>query len=228
MLSFMRDQNSQDDASGPSQGSQEQKQPVAQEQKQPVATGEHDYLTAAPVKRQAQKSTAILAVLFCIGLVCLGVMIKKSEPKTAGAAVNDEARIEQALSKFGASKSDMFSGVKKVVDRFYELSDMQQVGIGELAKNPFKHEMFLNEITDGNEFEFDTEMRRQRHLEKQAKGLDLLSIMQAGRDSERCCMIDDKILYKGDSIKGFKVIRISDNFVKLESEGIEIVLKLEE
>jgi len=41
-------------------------------------------------------------------------------------------------------------------------------------------------------------------------------------------MIDDKILYEGDSIKSFKVSQIGDSFVKLESEGTEILLKLSE
>ena len=39
-------------------------------------------------------------------------------------------------------------------------------------------------------------------------------------------MIDDKILYEGDSIKGYKISQISDSFVKLELEGVEIVLKI--
>jgi hypothetical protein len=39
-------------------------------------------------------------------------------------------------------------------------------------------------------------------------------------------MIDDKVLYEGDIIKGFKVRQISDDFVKLELEGLEIELKL--
>ena len=49
-------------------------------------------------------------------------------------------------------------------------------------------------------------------------------------------MIGDKILYEGDSIKGFKVRQIGDNFVKLESDpesnraGLktEIILRLSE
>ena len=59
-------------------------------------------------------------------------------------------------------------------------------------------------------------------------------------DGRKCCMIDDKILYEGDSIKGFKVRQIGDNFVKLEQETpndpnggkgnsqTEIILKLSE
>ncbi len=41
-------------------------------------------------------------------------------------------------------------------------------------------------------------------------------------------MINDKVLYEGDTIKGYKVGRISDDSVKLELGGEEIVLKLSE
>jgi hypothetical protein len=58
-----------------------------------------------------------------------------------------------------------------------------------------------------------------------AKGvqLQLWSIMQTHQGNR--CMIDDEILGEGDSIKGFKVVQIGDSFVKLESDGAEIVLR---
>ncbi len=98
MLSFMRDQGSDSN-----QDSSKEEPAAADGQKGPEGAGEQEYIAVAPVKRQAQKSTVIVAVLFCIGLVCLGVMIKKSSPQIAGAAVNEEAQIELALSRFGGS-----------------------------------------------------------------------------------------------------------------------------
>ncbi|MHC4423943.1 MAG: hypothetical protein ACYSWR_04670 [Planctomycetota bacterium] len=69
-------------------------------------------------------------------------------------------------------------------------------------------------------------MMRQQQLRQQAKNMKLLSIMQS--DEGNCCMIDDSILYEGDSIKGFRLKQISDSFVKLDSKGVEIILKLSE
>ena len=40
-------------------------------------------------------------------------------------------------------------------------------------------------------------------------------------------MINDVFLYEGDSIKGFTVQNITENFVILESQTKEIVLKLQ-
>jgi len=56
--------------------------------------------------------------------------------------------------------------------------------------------------------------------------MQLLSIMQTQQGY--CCIIDDGILYEGDSIKGFKVCQISDSTVSLESGDLEITLKLSE
>jgi hypothetical protein len=65
----------------------------------------------------------------------------------------------------------------------------------------------------------------------------LLCIMRS--DQGNCCMIDGKIFYEGDIIKGFKVVKISNVFVVLEwlgeqdgtsseaeSEGLKVILKL--
>ncbi|MHC4722572.1 MAG: hypothetical protein ACYS6I_07670, partial [Planctomycetota bacterium] len=59
-----------------------------------------------------------------------------------------------------------------------------------------------------------------------AQDMQLLSIIQS--DQGNCCMIDDRILYEGDSIRGFKVREIGDTAVKLQSQESEIVLKLSE
>lgn len=62
--------------------------------------------------------------------------------------------------------------------------------------------------------------------DKYAKNMQLLSIMESA--DGMCCMIDDKILYEQDTIKGFKVMKITDNAVTLYSEQTEntVILKL--
>ncbi len=74
---------------------------------------------------------------------------------------------------------------------------------------------------EGSDFDINAEMLRQ-----QTESMQLLSIIQS--DEGNCCMIDDSILYEGDSIRSFKVSQISDSFVKLVSEGVETILKLAE
>jgi len=193
---------------------------------------EQEYLTVAAQKGRVRKSTILLAVLFSVGLLCLWFMIKKSTPQTASAAAisPEETHIEMAITRLIGVRSEMFSRMDEIVKKFYEFSDVQQVNVNELTKNPFKHEAFWSDVEESSDVEgkgldIDTSLIRQQ-LRQKAKNMQLLSIMQS--DQGNCCMIDGKILYEGDSIGDFNVRQINGSFVKLESEGVEILLKLSE
>ena len=195
-------------------------------------TQEQEYLTVATQGKQVRKTTILLAVLFGIGLLSLWFMVKKSAPQTVAASVGtEEAQIEKAITRITGVRSEMFSRMDEIAKKFYEFSDVQQVKVGELAKNPFELEAFLANVketsdTQEGDYDIEAEMMRQQRLRQQTKDLQLLSIMQS--DQGNCCMINDRILYEGDSIRGFKVCRIGDSFVKLKYEDVEIVLKLSE
>ena len=202
---------------------------------------EQEYLTVETRNKNARKSTIVLAVLFSIGMLCLWFMIKKSTPQTASASTVDteETQIEMAITKLVGVESEMFNRLDKIVKKFYEFSNVFQVKVDELSKNPFKLEVYMGNMDNKSNPEnqdISDEMMRQQQLRLHAKNLELLGIMQS--DQGYCCMISDKILYKGDSIEGFKVRQISNDFVRLESEtvgadannkevsGIQIVLRL--
>lgn len=207
---------------------------------------EQEYLTVATRNKNTRKSTVLLAVLFGMGLLCLWFMIKKSTPQQASAASagTEETQIEAAIARLTGVKSEMFSGMGQILRKFYEFSDVLQVQVNELVKNPFELELFLANLkgkvdTDGKDLGIDGEMAMQQQIREAAKGLQLLSIMHSQQSN--CCMIDNKILYEGDSIRGFKLIRIGENFVKLRwvpntagqtlsapPENVEIILKLSE
>lgn len=204
-------------------------------------TKNQEYLTVASHEKRARKSTTLLAILFIAGLICLGYMIKKSTPKTATASSDktEDTQLEAAISRLTGIKSQMLDNVDGIVNTFNEFSDVLQVKVGELVKNPFKLEMVTNEEprVEIKVPEIDTEMAKQMRIRQQAKEMQLLSIMQSDRG--KCCMIGDKILYEGDLIKNFKVHQIGKSFVKLvwnedrdngpsdnESEVVEIMLNL--
>ncbi|OHB62741.1 MAG: hypothetical protein A2168_07995 [Planctomycetes bacterium RBG_13_50_24] len=205
---------------------------------------EQEYLTVAAPGKRTRKSTILLAVLFIIGLLCLGYMIKKSAPKAASAAsdVTEETQLEVAVARLTGVKSEMFSSMDEIVRKFYEFSDVLQIKVGELVKNPFKLELFSANVKEEPRIEIkvpeiDTEMVQQQQIRQKAKEMRLLSIMQSDRGN--CCMVGDKILYEGDYIRDFIVRQIGNNFVKLEwnpnrnngslgiqSESVEIMLNL--
>jgi preprotein translocase subunit SecG len=218
MLSFMREQGFRDsvgqETTKPSGGEAGDRRDL----KSPDSSFEKEqqYLTVAVQGKDVRKMTMLLAVLFVMGLLCLLFMIRKSVPQSATAASNgvEETQIEKAIARLTGVGSEMFKKMDQIVKKFYEFSDVQQVRVYELVKNPFERQIFL---TDGAK---SSDSKKTEII----KDPQLLTILQT--DEGYCCMIDDKILYEGDTIKGFKLVQIGDDFVKLELEGVQRVLKL--
>lgn len=194
-------------------------------------TQQQEYLTVtARDQKNVRRSTILLAVLFVLGLFCLWFMIKKSSPQTAAASPGnvgtEDMQIEAAIAQLTGVRSEMFSRMDEIVKKFYEFSDVQQVGVAELIKNPFRREVLLSKSEEKPDTEEGGSRIKQEQVKQKTKGMQLLSI--GATDMGMCCVIDDKRLYEGDSIRGFKVRKIGDSMVMLESDGVEIMLKLSE
>lgn len=203
------------------------------------------YLTVAEHGKRTRRSTIVLAVLFIAGLCCLWFMIQKSAPQSASAASGDAEgnKIESAITRLTGVKSEVFGRMDEIVRKFYEFSDVLQVQVGELAKNPFKLELFTGDAAEESPGmgKIDVEALWKQQIRQKAEGLGLSSIMHSESEKGNCCMIGSSILYEGDSVQGFKVRQIGDDFVKLEWEprademrfggqtgSMEVVLKLSE
>ena len=225
MLSFLRDQSLEDLPAQKKTDTAAGKAPGDDTEK----SQESEYITVASQGKRVRKSTTLLAVFFIIGLLCLWFMIKKSTPKAASAAdgKTEGTLIDTAITRLTGIKSEMFGRMDEIVGKFYEFSDVPQVKVNELTKNPFELERFLANLKEKpGAGEIDAKKLWQQQMKQKSQGMQLLSIMQSNQGNR--CMIDDKILREGDSIKGFKVRQIGDSFVKLESNGMQIVLKLSE
>ena len=235
MLSFLRDHGN---------GDLPAQQPDAAGETAPGAGAEkpqeQEYLTVSAHEKRTRKSTTLLAILFIMGLLFLGYMIKKSTPKAASAApdTTEETQLEAAISRLTGVKSEMSNNMGEIVRKFYEFSDVLQIKVGELVKNPFKLELVSAnaeepriEITVSG---IDDEIRQ---IRQKAKEMQLEMITQS--DQGNRCMINDKILSEGDYIRDFKVCQIGGSSVKLEwdpdrnngtsdtqSEAVEIILNL--
>jgi len=196
---------------------------------------DQQYLTVATRQNHVRKSTYLLMSIFAVGLISLIFMIKQSSPQKALADVEPaEAKVEVAISKLTGIKAAMFERMDQIVQKFYEFADFQQVKVNELVKDPFATDMFLltsagtgNEKTDLE----DAAAILQRQVKLRAKEMKLRSIIKS--DTRSCCMINDKIVYEGDLIKGFRVEKITQRTVMLvwEQSGhdnIQIIMKLAE
>lgn len=238
MLSFMREQEPHNASDRPSGG------PDAPEGSLSDLSGSQEYLTVAVNRKSVRRSTTLVAVLVGIGLLCLMMMIRRSQPQAASAApaVGDQTKIEAAISRLTGVRSEMADRMDEIVRKFYEFSDVVQVKVDELVKNPFEVEGFMKDLKTGAPVEdpqAQAEMLRRQKIEQQAKTLKLLSIMRS--EEGDCCMINDRILRQGETIEGFKIVRVGGNFVELvwspsgaseaglpPAEEMKTVLKLSE
>ncbi len=237
MLSFLREQGGVDVPSR--KGDVETGQTPDGGGEQPR---EEQYLTVADHGGRTRKSTILLAVLFIAGLLCLWFMIKKSTPSAAVAITVDteEAQVEAAIARLTGFKSELFNRMDEIVKKFYEFSNVLQVKVNELAKNPFSLELDLVSAKKPEEEKapaIDAALVWRQEIERKAQEMQLLSIVQSDRGT--CCMIGDQILRQGDSIEGFKVRQIGQDYATLEwapehddrpagaeKDRIEIVLRL--
>jgi preprotein translocase subunit SecG len=225
MLSFIKEQPSSPEP-GKDAGTAETGTNIAAK-----VNNEQEYFTVSTRNKDLRKSTMMLIVLFAIGLICLFFMIKKSTPKSASAAetATEQTQIEATIARMTGIKSEMYNRMDEIVNKFYEFSDVLQVQVSELVKNPFQLEAYLaglknQPVINQPAFEIDTDMIRIEQIKQKAKDMSLVSIMQS--DKGMCCMISNRILYRGDTIKDFTISEIGDYHVKLQCEGVEIVLNL--
>ena len=120
----------------------------------------------------------------------------------------------------------MFDRMDGIVDKFYQFSDVQQVKVNELSRNPFKREVFGEKLSGDSGNELNTSAQMLHQLRRKSEDLQLLGIMRSGQ--HMCCMINDKILYEGDSINDFTVSEITDKQVQLICNDFKVQLKLTE
>ena len=238
MLSFMREQESPKASNRSSAGPDSQNVPAGE------APEAQEYLTVAANSKNLRRSTMLVAILVAIGLLCLLVMIRRSQPQAAAAteATGDQTKIEAAISRLTGVRSEMVDRADEIVKKFYEFSDVAQVRVNELVKNPFEVEGFMKDLkttASVDDPQAQAELIRRQRLEQQVKTLKLLSIMRS--DQGNCCMINDRILRQGDALEGFKVVQIGGSSVELvwspngapqaevsPTEEMKVVLKLSE
>ena len=188
MLKFLREQGLEDISL--------QKQPAGTAQNGRPAENKQgqQYLTVTAQSKNVRKSNIMVVVLFCMGLLCLWFMIVKCKPQAASAIQSDaeEKQIETAIARLTGVRSEMFDRMDKILNKFGEFSDVFQVRVNELVKNPFELEQFLvglsgklNSVEQQQnvDTEFIRQQQLQQQLQQQAKSLRLCSIMLSGGQS---------------------------------------------
>ncbi len=236
MLSFMRDQGGGEPSTRQSKGSEPQGGHTSDD-------GAQEFLTVATNRSKLRKSTILVTILVAIGLVCLWFMIRKSQPQAASAKQGDEeeTRLEAAIGRLTGVSTEMVDKMDRIVKKFYEFSDVFQVQVNELVKDPFEAQVFAKEIEQevlaSDDVGVQAALIRKQRARERADTLEFLSVMES--DKGNACMINDRILQEGDEIKGFLIKRIGSDFIDLlwrddsgpgaagsETEDLTIHLKL--
>ncbi len=185
---------------------------------------EEDFLVPAEHGKNAKQSTLILVALFVIGSLCVWFMIKKTSPNAANAAPNpEEAKIEAIVTQLTGIQSET-TKVDDIVSRFSKISEVEQVNVTELKKNPFRRDIVLGVSEPAVPSASEQENWRREEVQRQAGKLQLFSIMNSSNGD--CCMINDKLLRVGQSIEGFTVTKIEGDRVELTNNGVSILLKM--
>jgi hypothetical protein len=153
------------------------------------------------------------------------MMIRKAVPSSAAAAAqkkDEVAEIETAVAQLNGMQNEVSSQMKNVTARLNHLSEVGQIAVEDLRKNPFTRKELSAQVNadDPAQKQFREEQTREK-----AAGLQLWSIT-ASPDGTRC-MINDKLLLTGDKIAGFSVKKIKTASVIVEQNGIEVELKME-
>lgn len=184
------------------------------------------YLTVSDYGKKARQSTIVLALLFAVGGLGVWLMIQKITPASAKAAPNeDQKQLDVALIQLNTMKTEMNNQMNSVAGRFDQFSSVNQIGVDELKKNPFRRELGYD--TDNPEEDAGFIQRQQLEQEAQRRlvGLELWSITSTPKGM--CCMINDQVLYKNDEINGMKVHSIHESEVTLDFQGIPVQLKMD-
>lgn len=187
------------------------------------ADAEQGYLLPKNIGKRVNRSTTVLLVLFFTAILLLVFMVKKVSPLSVEAATTDDSlQIERAVANLTGIRMEMDGKLKDAVRKMSTLSDIKQVGVDELKKNPFRHSL-VRQIA-GIRMKGKVYKSAGQSAEEKANELHLWSIVSSGK--KRSCMINDKILYEGDSILGLRVNHIAEGFVELAGQGTRVVLRM--
>jgi preprotein translocase subunit SecG len=175
------------------------------------------FLTVSGRDKSVQKSTAFVTALFITASIGLVLMAKKSHVQSTGAtpAKDSQAQIEMAINRVTGVSSDMTLRMDEIVQKFSEFSDVSQVKVAELNKNPF--ELVITHAEKDIKDEIVPQDAQVKSLLKQLdverKALSLISIIQS--ESNTSCMINGVFVKVGEPVNGFVVEKIQADHVQL-------------
>jgi len=184
--------------------------------------GQNEVIELAVQEKHVRQTTLILIGAIAVAFAVIWFLHKKNTPAPAAATVVDQqAVIEASIAQLTGIKTDNVVQVDQLVKKFYEFADFGQVAADQLRENPFYR---VQAVPDSAKDSSSGE-NAGANIQIEAKKMQLQSIMQSKYGN--CCMIDGKLLYKGDKIGIFEIVEIDKTFVRLSSDRQEAILFLQ-
>jgi hypothetical protein len=192
---------------------------------------------ATPVRRQSRGNPFLtrtnlgLLAMFAAGILGLYALRLRHGPAAAlaGEALA-HAKVEAALNTLGtggpAAAADGRGGAKAIVGEFYAAARQRQVDSKDLLGNPFvprnveeappppPPEVKAVEVKKPDEFE---------HAMREVKMLRLQAVLEG---KQTTAMISSNLVTVGQTIKGWKVVRIDTREVELSWKDKSYVLEM--
>ena len=133
MLSYLKDGQNQTPAAEAQNAEDQQNNGLCQQD---------DFLTVSGHGKKLQQSTIMLAALFVVAAGVVWFMVKKTTHATASAATSEnQTQLETALAQLNTMQTEVNTQMDSVVGKFYQFSNVEQVEVDQLKKNPFKREL---------------------------------------------------------------------------------------
>ncbi len=189
-------------------------------------TQDQDFLESKVSEKPAKRTTAILAGVVIAGAIALFLMIKQVSPASLETVNKDQMAIDIALSQLSSGES-LTKQIDSVVKRFYDFSNVPQVEVKWLQKNPFTLSSKLIAPDDISKTKNEKpEVAIKNGRIDIADTINVYGVMNI--DGKFCCMIDDRLFYVGDKYKNFTVSKISSGSVVLTKDGKHISIKIDD
>ncbi len=228
MLSFLKEDNLKD--------AKTTSQPAGGDVDGQDGRGDQDgqngyYLQPTGYGKNLKQTTIALIAISCVGAVIVWSMVKGVTPSDASASQNNqtETHITSVLATLNGIEKDMSTKLDAMVNKIYGFSEINHVDVSELKKNPFRRDLSEGTESTTPSEKQQLDWQREEAL-RRSQDLQLWSIMETPQGN--CCMINgminEKLLYVGDTIEGFTVVAISEKYVDLTSGDITVKLKMAE
>lgn len=183
-------------------------------------------------KPAANKSWMVLAFLVALGGAALYVMHLRTGPKPAAAAVESQQANKTITSFLEGGESNIrmmeqaLNETERVVRRFVEYPNANQVPLADLRTNPFR---LLLQRDPVNTSEIATRKRAEEERQaviRSVQTLRLQSVMSGA--GSRSCMINNTLYREGQNVEGFTVEKISAGSVIVKQGQYRFELRMQQ